>query len=160
LLKVPSMNTTTHPHVYAPTIANAHVLLAEDDLELRSMLASALRSDGYDVTEVADGGRLLVEIGSAYLDGVPTDAFDLLISDVRMPVCGGLSILEGLRQARWDTPAIVMSAFGDSATRDRARALGAAYFDKPFDVDDVRTAVVFMLQYGRVPVDSGRGSRG
>ncbi|HEY2510321.1 MAG TPA: response regulator [Polyangiaceae bacterium] len=129
----------------------ARVLLAEDDPELRQMVGSALRADGYDVIEVKDGGRLLVQIGTAYLDRDPTGAFDLLISDVRMPICNGVQILEGLRQARWDTPAIVMTAFGDDATRARIESLGAAYFDKPFDLDDLRTAVVYMLQRKRAP---------
>jgi DNA-binding response OmpR family regulator len=129
----------------------ARLLLAEDDPELRQMVAGALRGDGYDVVEVRDGGRLLVEIGSAYLDEIPADAFDLLISDVRMPVCNGLQILEGLRLAQWRTPAIVMSAFGDDAMRERVHSLGAAYFDKPFDLDDLRTAVIYMLQRKRAP---------
>jgi CheY-like chemotaxis protein len=127
------------------------ILLAEDDADLRQMIAEALRSDGHDVVEAKNGGRLLVCIGTAYLGDRPLDAFDLLISDVRMPVCSGLQVLEGLRQAHWRTPSILMTAFGSDALRERARALGAAYFDKPFDLDDLRTAVVHMLQHKRLP---------
>jgi DNA-binding response OmpR family regulator len=140
-----------HPISSTGFVPPARLLLAEDDLDLRQMVAGALRADGYEVVEARDGGRLLVEIGTAYLHETPAEAFDLLISDVRMPVCNGLQILEGLRLAHWRTPAIVMSAFGDEVTRDRVESLGAAYFDKPFDLDDLRTAVIYMLQKKRAP---------
>lgn len=155
-LPVSSANPATRAALRrSPAARSARILLAEDDTELRQMIASALRADGFDVVESRDGGRLLVEIGSTYLHEHPSQAFDLLISDVRMPICGGLMILEGLRQAHWPTPAIVMSAFGDEAMRDRASSLGAAYFDKPFDLDDLRTAAVYMIQRKRPPVVSG-----
>jgi DNA-binding response OmpR family regulator len=71
---------------------------------------------------------------------------DLLISDVRMPTCTGMQILEQLRAAHWQTPVILMTAFGDAATRQHAKALGAVLFDKPFDIDDLRTAVACLLR--------------
>jgi DNA-binding response OmpR family regulator len=71
--------------------------------------------------------------------------FDLVITDIRMPVCNGLAIVEGLRAARWTMPIIVMTAFGDATARHRAEMLDALFFDKPFDVDDLRTAVTLLL---------------
>jgi DNA-binding NtrC family response regulator len=124
----------------------ARVLLAEDDADMRSLVACALRSDGYEVLEAEDGGRLLVAITDAYADGTGRDAFDLVISDVRMPVASGIAVLESLRRANWKTPVILMTAFGDDATRRRAEALGAILFDKPFDVDDLRTIALNLVQ--------------
>lgn len=123
----------------------ARLLLAEDDGEMRTMVASSLRSDGYEVVEVADGGELLVHLASAYVAGREYDAFDLVVSDLRMPICSGLHILEGLRRARWSTPMILMTAFGDRPTRERVESQGAVLFDKPFDLDDLRTAVLHLL---------------
>ena len=71
-----------------------------------------------------------------------------------MPICTGLQILEALRQAHWHTPVILMTAFGDEATRKRAESLLAVLFDKPFDMDDLRTAVAHLL-----PRDRRRGRR-
>jgi DNA-binding response OmpR family regulator len=86
---------------------------------------------------------MLVRLARAYLSG---DAyFDLLVSDIRMPVCSGLQILESLRLARWPMPAILMTAFGDEQTRARAEGLGAVIFMKPFDMDDLRTAVLNLI---------------
>ena len=132
--------------------SSARVLLAEDDVDMRDLVAAKLRLDGHDVISVPDGGRLLVRIANAYI-GQRTDdaheAFDLVVSDVRMPVCSGLAILEGLRRAHWTLPVILMTAFGDDATRARAAKLDAVLFDKPFDVDDLRTAVLHLLDRDR-----------
>jgi DNA-binding response OmpR family regulator len=117
------------------------ILLAEDDDEMRALVACVLRTDGYQVTEVRDGGRLLVQIASAYRAQGRDAACDVFVSDIRMPVCSGVEILEGLRRAHWTTPVILMTAFGNSATRRRAEALGAIVFDKPFDLDALRAAV-------------------
>jgi DNA-binding response OmpR family regulator len=120
-------------------------LLAEDDADLRALVAGALRADHVEVVEVKDGGRMLVELASAYAAGDVHEKYDLLVSDVRMPVCSGIQILESLRSARWNTPAILMTAFGDEPTRRRALGLGALFFPKPFDVDDLRAAAWHLL---------------
>lgn len=112
---------------------------------MRELVATALCRDGYDVSEVPDGGRLLTRIAGTYLTGPAELAYDLVISDIRMPVCDGLKMLEGLRKAEWSTPVILMTAFGDASTHSRAEALGAALFDKPFDIDDLRTAVLNLV---------------
>ena len=59
-----------------------------------------------------------------------------------MPGLGGLDVLAILRCADWNTPVILITAFGDEATHAEGRDLGAlAVFDKPFGVDLLRSAV-------------------
>jgi CheY-like chemotaxis protein len=125
------------------------ILVAEDDPEMRCVVADTLREDGYDVVDLADGGRLLVDIAARMKEGADSDAVDLIVSDIRMPICTGLQILEVLRQAHWHTPVILMTAFGDQSTRKRAEDLQAVLFDKPFDMDDLRTAVATLLPRDR-----------
>ena len=120
------------------------VLLAEDDADMRRLVAEALEADGCVVEAVADGGRLLVEVSHQLPQNF--EAVDLIVSDVRMPVASGLQIVEALRTAHCWTPVILMTAFGDDATRAHAARLGALLFDKPFDLDDLRTAVMILLQ--------------
>jgi DNA-binding response OmpR family regulator len=120
--------------------------VAEDDPEMRRLVVEALRADGYDVREAPDGGRLLVALAQEFAGPQRPHLVDLLITDVRMPICTGLQIVEQLRAARWPTPVILMTAFGDARARDRAVALGAVLFDKPFDMDDLRTAVAALLR--------------
>ncbi len=121
------------------------VLVAEDDAEMRRLVADALRKDGYDIVEESDGGRLLVRIAAIYSFRRTSDPVDLIVSDVRMPVCSGLDILKGLRDAHWQTPVILMTAFGDAETRARAESLGAHLFDKPFTMQALRAKVRELL---------------
>jgi DNA-binding response OmpR family regulator len=121
------------------------VLVAEDELQMRALVTETLRKDGYDVRPVADGGRLLVSLARRYAGDVLWRVVDLVVSDIRMPICTGLQILEQMRAAHWRTPVILMTAFGDDATRSRARSLGALLFDKPFALDDLRTAAARLL---------------
>jgi DNA-binding response OmpR family regulator len=112
---------------------------------MRQLVAESLRKDGYDVIEESDGGRLLVRVASVYSSHRPAEPFDLIVSDIRMPVCSGLQILKGLREARWTTPVILMTAFGDDETKERADKLGALLFDKPFRMDVLRLVVRGLL---------------
>src|SRR4051812_1911267 len=75
------------------------VLLAEDDADMRELVADALSRDGFEVVAVPDGGRLLVTIGRAYASGRAYEDYDLIVSDIRMPICDGIRILEELRKA-------------------------------------------------------------
>jgi DNA-binding response OmpR family regulator len=130
----------------SPVHTPARILVAEDDEGMRSAVVETLRNDGYQVSEASDGGRLLVAIAREYLHVEGTDLIDLLVSDVRMPVCTGLQILEQMRAASSSLPVILMTAFGDESMRKQALLLGAVLFDKPFDIDDLRTAVACLLR--------------
>jgi DNA-binding response OmpR family regulator len=113
---------------------------------MRRLVAESLRKDDYEVVEEPDGGRLLVRIAAIYTLGETSDPFDLIVSDIRMPVCSGLDIVKGLREAHWSTPVILMTAFGDDETRARAETLGAVLFDKPFQMSVLRIVVRDLLQ--------------
>jgi len=115
---------------------------------MRTIVVEALRKDGYAVSEVSDGGRLLVTFVREYMHEPRANLVDLLVSDIRMPVCSGLQILEQLRGARWPVPVILMTAFGDDITRERALSLGALILDKPFNMSDLRAAVASLLKSG------------
>jgi CheY-like chemotaxis protein len=108
-----------------------HVLLAEDDPDLRYILAALLRADGHRVTEVADGDRLTDEIINATQD--PSRTIDIAVTDVRMPGRSGLEALASVRHFEGCPPFIVMTAFGDDRVRREADRLGVVgLLDKPF----------------------------
>ncbi|MGH7440931.1 MAG: response regulator [Polyangiaceae bacterium] len=130
----------------APRLSRqARILVAEDDDEMRRLVAEALRKDGYDVLAISDGRQLLSALAGDLPDRRGDSHWDLVVSDVRMPGPSGLRILEQVRAARWQIPFILMTAFGDTTMHVRARALGAVLFDKPFDVTKLRTAVASLL---------------
>jgi DNA-binding response OmpR family regulator len=127
----------------------ARVVLAEDDLQMRRLVAESMRADGYHVIELVDGAQLLVRIARQYRMRDPDERIDLIISDIRMPVITGLAILKGLRDAHCTTPVILMTAFGDDVTRRAAFDLGATLFDKPFKMGDLREVARRLLNRWR-----------
>ena len=117
------------------------VLLAEDDDDVRRLVATALRKDGHSVIEARDGDDLVEHIGSALLFGHVRGELDpvaMVISDIRMPGPDGLEVLAQLRQSDIDVAVILMSAHADPATRAQAERLGAnAFVAKPFEIDEL-----------------------
>lgn len=108
-----------------------HILLAEDDGELRELLQLVLVQAGYRVTECTNGLQLLEYLEQPQL-------YDLVISDLRMPALTGLEVLETQQGQTPGPPFICMTAFGDARTHSTARTLGAvATIDKPFDLDEM-----------------------
>jgi DNA-binding response OmpR family regulator len=129
-----------HPESQLPA-PHYRILLAEDDAAMRTLVAGTLRRDGHLVRELRNGGELLSELANELLHERSLEMADLIVSDVKMPGVTGIEVLAGLRHAHWATPFILITAFGDAATHAEAHRLGAAVFDKPFDLDDLRTAV-------------------
>jgi len=115
------------------------VLLAEDDKEMRTLLAQALRTAGYRVSECVDGWNLLEHLRSFILpDSREHDQVDLVISDIRMPGLTAFEILEGVQDTDGFPPIILITAFGDEDIHAQAEKFGvAAMFDKPFEIDDL-----------------------
>ena len=124
------------------------VILAEDDDELRLLLARKLRRAGCNVVEARTGLQLIelaVEHALAPLTlGKPSAS--LVISDIRMPGWTGLEVLGLLRRAEIMVPIILMTAFGDPETHADARSLGAAaVYDKPVDLDELVAAAIAIV---------------
>ena len=127
------------------------VFVADDDREMRRMIAQALRHDEHFVLEAADGAALMADLGHAFHGAAAPDGGSVVISDVRMPGRDGLAILRALNAHAWRPPVILTTAFGDPALHAEAQVLGAhAVFDKPFDLSVLRATVRALA----------RGSRG
>jgi two-component system, response regulator, stage 0 sporulation protein F len=118
------------------------LLVAEDDPDFRSLLASALRADGHEVVEVSNGVDLLDALGSSLISGAGARVFDLVLSDVRMPGWTGFDALASLGHGQELPPVLFITAFGDDELHAQALLAGAvAVFDKPIDIDDLRLYV-------------------
>ena len=119
-----------------------HVMLAEDDREMRELIASALAAEGYEVIEARDGSELLSRLQEVAKQPRGRETLAVVISDVRMPRLDGLDVLAALRCARWYTPVILITAFGDEEVHRVAHELGAVgVLDKPFSLADLRSLV-------------------
>ncbi|MBI5487055.1 MAG: response regulator [Deltaproteobacteria bacterium] len=117
------------------------VLLAEDDDELRELIAVALRREGYAVFEVDNGDQLVRYIHRMQGGVEPEEDIDLVISDVCLPGRSGLEALERLRERDGSLPVILMTAFPTPEVREAVERAGTAVlFDKPFQIEDLCTA--------------------
>lgn len=133
---VPLSARPTYPALWAPP----RVLLAEDDHEMRALVAETLRRDGYDVIELESGLELRQWL-ERKLELHPEELPDLVVTDIRMPGASGLEVLHWLRGREWCLPVIVITAFGDTDAHEEALRLGAVtLLDKPFDMDDLLIA--------------------
>ncbi len=120
------------------------MLVADDDRDTLDALVEILRLEGYDVQPATDGGRLLVALTHSELCGY-ADGLDLLVSDICMPVCSGLQIVEGLRAAHCAVPALLIAACIDERTRQKAARVGATLLEKPFTLEALTSTVADLL---------------
>jgi len=105
----------------------ARILLAEDDDNVRAFAARALSIGGHEVTIAEDGGLAVEAMEAA--DG----AFDLLLSDIKMPVMDGIAVALNVAAAYPKVIIVLMTGFADQ--RERAHGLDALIYDvipKPF----------------------------
>lgn len=111
-----------------------HVVgVIDDDASVRGALLRLFRTAGLEVS--------LFATAEAYLAHPHRADVDCLVIDVRLPVMGGLELLEQV-QAERPTPALVITAHEDERARTRALAAGAiGFFLKPFDNRQLRAAV-------------------
>jgi CheY-like chemotaxis protein len=124
-------------------MARKRVLLADDDQDVRSLLARALRDDGFEVVEAGDGAEALERIEETRGAGSYHSLPHVIVTDLRMPRVSGLEMMERLRQTGLDVPVVVVTAHGDAVTVRRAERLGAAaVLHKPIDLDDLLTALL------------------
>ena len=131
------------------------ILLAEDDHDLRELLAFSLFRAGYSVTSCGNGLELLERLEPHPEAG--GERFDLVLTDLRMPALTGLEVLEALHDVPQRPPFVCMTAFGDASTHAAARRLGAALtIDKPFDLDQLIALVSVLCPLGRRKVNQPR----
>ena len=115
------------------------VLLAEDDAELRELIAKGLTRDGMTVIEVEDGVELhdyLAECRPAGNEVVP----DIVVSDVDMPLESGPHALE--RSANLQSPVVLITAAADPGRLSDAAAAGFVnVVRKPFAIDTLTATI-------------------
>ncbi len=118
------------------------ILLAEDHEPLRDLLATILRLEGYEVTPVSSADQMQRELDRSN-DSI---AFDVIVTDMRMPGGSGLDVVSTLRASGSRIPVILMTAFPDDAVRERAASLGTIVVGKPFALDTICLALEWMLE--------------
>lgn len=107
----------------------ARILVAEDDDNVRAFVVRALAHMGHEVTEAEDGGIAAERVAET------GGAFDLLLSDIKMPVMDGIALALTVAATYPDLTILLMTGFADQ--RERAHGLEALIYDvvpKPFSL--------------------------
>ena len=125
-------------------MAEARVLVVDDEQSMRELLGIMLRQVGYDVTQ-ADGGEAAIQMLKT------TDVFDLVITDLRMRKVDGLGVLRAVKEHSPRTVVLVVTAFASTETAVEAMKLGAYdYVTKPFKLDELKLTIANALERKRL----------
>ena len=124
----------------------ARILVVDDIEDNRDLLVRRLRREGYHDTQVAADGEQALRL-------IDTQAFDLVLLDIMMPICNGYEVLERLRAANrlHELPVIVISAHTELDSAVRCIELGAVdYLPKPFNPTLLRARVNATIEQKRL----------
>jgi two-component system cell cycle response regulator CpdR len=133
----------------------ARILVAEDDPSVRAFVVSALTMKGHEVVAEEDGGLAAETVDAE------NGRFDLLLSDIKMPIMDGIGLALHVAAKYPDIIIVLMTGFADQ--RERAHGLDALIYDvitKPFTLVDLLQKVDDALAGKPVEVVSlGRRAR-
>lgn len=105
-----------------------HILLAEDDINLSTVLADYLRSRDFQVTTAVDGQEAWETLSKKH--------FDVLLTNISMPKMNGWQLIKAVRESNQQLPIIIISAKTDREDIIRGYQLGCDdYLTKPFSMD-------------------------
>jgi CheY-like chemotaxis protein len=136
-------------HSLAEDLPHPYVLVADDDDDARTFVASVLRRAGLRVCEACDGEELLERYRA--LKVLASDGL-VIISDIGMPGCDGIFATGELRKASAELPIVIVTAFEDPTTARLAYEAGAdVVLIKPVGRETLLDAVRILLQRLRRP---------
>ena len=127
----------------------ARILVVEDEVGSRLTLGGILEDAGYEVTGV--------EKGTEALEVIKDGNFNVIITDIKLPDVGGMSVLELAKEINPDVSVIIMTGYASIETAVNAVNEGAyAYFVKPVNLDEMKTAIVNALRQQRLSRENKR----
>jgi signal transduction histidine kinase/ActR/RegA family two-component response regulator len=130
-----------------PALAGAcHILVVEDDPDVRRVIVECLSLIGYKVTEAANGGEALAQLA--------TSKPDLLVVDYAMPDMTGAEVIAESRKLVGEVPVILATGYADMAAVERL-AGRPRILRKPFDIAQLGDAVTSVLEASREKAEAG-----
>lgn len=130
-----------------PALAGAcHILVVEDDPDVRRVIVECLSLIGYKVTEAANGGEALTQLKATRPD--------LLVVDYAMPDMTGAEVISEARKMVGEVPVILATGYADMAAVERL-AGRPHILRKPFDIAQLGDAVSSVLEAAREKAEAG-----
>ena len=125
----------------------AEICVIDDKAVVRESVAATLERADHYLTTFADSTKAL--------ESIRRTNYDLIITDLKMPRMDGLALIRAVREAKCDTPIIVMTAYGTVGTAVEAMKLGAFDFvQKPFEADSLALQVDRALRHQRLCIEN------
>ena len=119
------------------------ILVVEDDKELNKTVCSFLNHNGYEATGCLDANE-------AY-DSFYENIYDLIISDIMLPVVDGYEFAQNIREMNKDIPILFMTARDDIVSKQRGFRIGVDdYMVKPIDLDELFLRVGALLRRAKI----------
>jgi len=137
----PSISPITPPAVpLSPPPDRGTVLVCDDELNIRELIASVMEADGFRVVRARDGTA-----GVSAFQSEP-EAFVLAVVDLLMPGLGGHDVIRQLRKTRPGLPAVVVTGFADREVPTDVRTTGpTTLLPKPFRLEQLSAVVADLL---------------
>src|SRR5919201_1309382 len=137
---------------------NARILVVDDDLASRGLMAQILGEDGHQVVAASDGTEALKLLRDEQSLG--PDGFDGVVSDIRMVEADGLEVLDWVVKNAVETPVLLVTAFGNvDGAVDAIRRGAYDYISKPYDVNAIKLVVDRALRHRRLSAENRRLKR-
>ncbi|MDA0988010.1 MAG: response regulator [Chloroflexi bacterium] len=119
-------------------MSQTHILVVDDEPNIRRVLKAGLSGEGFEVTEATDGEEAVM--------AVEESSPDLVIMYIRMPKMDGFEACSRIRE-RSTVPIIMLSALADPADKAKCLNLGADdYMVKPFGISELLSRIKAVLQ--------------
>lgn len=120
-----------------------HILVVEDDKDLRDLFCTVLNENGYTAIPAENGEEALDILDSSYVD--------LIISDIMMPKMDGFELTKELREAKYTTPILIVTAKESAADKREGFRVGTDdYMVKPIDVNEMIWRVEALLRRSQI----------
>ena len=115
------------------------ILIVDDDPKICETLLDILEEEGYEVVTACDGKNALekIRIGT----------FNLVITDIKMPIMDGMALLKEIEKSHAKIEVIVITSYGNQGQQVEAARLGAyEYLHKPLNLDQLKNIIARALQ--------------
>ena len=123
------------------------VLLVEDDLMIGESLSEALQDEAYTVDWVKDGRQAILTL--------KVQPYDIILLDLGLPEVDGMGVLTTIRDAKVDTPVLIITARDDTKDRIKGLDLGADdYVVKPFELGEVFARMRVLIRRAQGKADN------